>query len=223
MWRGARPAAGPTAGGDQGAYLPGRAGNGSKGATVDSADRSSHSAPPPRRAAVSTRAGRDLRDVTAGAAVGLSALAPQRVLGMPNRVRPQQPGPAVISTLLALAGVRNGAVVLDLTPGSSLARAAGAAAGRSGVVICGRAPGLIDGLPAALRGGVVTNAFAALPGSRLLTGLRPLLRAGARVAVTAVARDALSEACTVAAYDLLHAEDDVDGLVVAALRARLPS
>jgi len=50
-----------------------------------------------------------------------------------------------------------------------------------------------------------------------------MLRAGARVAVTAVNTEALQEACTVAAYDLLHLEEDVDGMTIGALRARLPS
>lgn len=140
-----------------------------------------------------------------------------------QRIRPQPPSAAVVATLLAVGGVRAGAVVLDLTPSGSLVRPAGAAAGRSGVVVAAPAAALIDGLPAALRGATVTNAFAGLPGSRVLTALRPLLRAGARVAVTAVTAEALHEACTVAAYDLLHLEEDVDGVVVAALRARPPS
>jgi hypothetical protein len=74
-----------------------------------------------------------------------------------------------------------------------------------------------------LRGAVVTHAFASLPGSRLLTVLRPLLRPGARVAVTGADEDAVQEAATVAAYDLVYLERDVDGLVVAALRPRPPS
>jgi hypothetical protein len=125
--------------------------------------------------------------------------------------------------MVALAGVRQGAVVLDLTPGATLSRAAAAAAGRGGVVVCARPTALLEGLPAALRGGTVTHAFAARPGSRLLTALRPLLRAGARVAVTAAAIEALEEVCAVAAFEVLHMAADVDGLVVAALRARPPS
>jgi hypothetical protein len=140
-----------------------------------------------------------------------------------QRIRPQPPSPAIIVTLLALGGVRSGAVVLDLTPAASLVRSAAAAAGRSGVVVAAPAAALVEGLPGALRSATVTNVFASLPGSRVLTALRPLLRAGARIAVTAVTADALQEACMVAAYDLLHVEADVEGVVVAALRARLPS
>jgi hypothetical protein len=128
-----------------------------------------------------------------------------------------------VATLLALGGVRDGAVVLDLTPGASLVRPAAAAAGRTGVVVAAPAAALAEGLPSALRSATVTNVFAGLPGSRVLTALRPLLRAGARVAVTAVTADALREACTVAAYDLVHVEEDVDGVVVAALRPRQPT
>jgi len=140
-----------------------------------------------------------------------------------QQIRPHTPTKNVIATLLAVGGVRVGAVVLDLTPAAILVRPAAAAAGRTGVVVAAPAAALSEGLPAALRGAVVTNAFATLPGSRLLTSLRPILRAGARVAVTAVNADALREACTVAAYDLLHLEEDVDGVAIGALRARQPT
>jgi hypothetical protein len=90
-------------------------------------------------------------------------------------------------------------------------------------VIAAQPPALNEGLPGALRTAVITNAFAALPGSRVLTALRPVLRAGARVAVTAVTAEALHEACTVAAYDLLHLEEDIDGVAIGALRARQPT
>lgn len=140
-----------------------------------------------------------------------------------QRIRPQPPSAVVVATLLALGGVRDGAVVLDLTPGASLVRPAAAAAGRTGVVVAAPAAALVEGLPSALRSATVTNVFAGLPGSRVLTALRPLLRAGARVAITAVTADAVREACMVAAYDILHVEDDVDGVVVAALRPRQPT
>jgi hypothetical protein len=140
-----------------------------------------------------------------------------------QQIRPQTPSKNVIATLLAVGGVRAGAVVLDLTPAASLVRPAAAAAGRSGVVIAAPTAALAEGLPGALRAAVITNAFATLPGSRVLTALRPILRAGARVAVTAVNAEALQEACTVAAYDLLHLEEDVDGVAIGALRARQPS
>ncbi|HVV31043.1 MAG TPA: hypothetical protein VHC41_09195 [Mycobacteriales bacterium] len=140
-----------------------------------------------------------------------------------RRLGPQAPSASVVATLLALGGVRSGAVVLDLTPGASLVRAAAAAAGRAGVVVAAPPAALAEGVPAAVRAASVTNAFATLPGSRVLTALRPMLRAGARVAVTAVGTEALHEACTVAAYDLVHLADPVDGVIVAALRARQPS
>lgn len=154
-----------------------------------------------------------------------SASTAQAATGTPavlrhQRIRPQAPSAVVVATLLAVAGVRDGAVVLDLTPGASLVRAAAAAAGRTGVVVAAPAAALVEGLPGTVRAATITHAFAGLPGSRVLTALRPLLRVGARVAVTAVAEDALREACTVAAYDLLHVEGDIDGVVVAAIRPR---
>lgn len=148
---------------------------------------------------------------------------PVRPSAAAARIGSQPPGPGLLVTLLALAGVRQGAVVLDLTPGATVSRAAAAAAGRGGVVVSARPTALLDGLPAALRAGTVTHAFAARPGSRLLTALRPLLRTGARVAVSSAALEALEEVCTVAAYDVLHATADVEGLVAAVLRARPPS
>lgn len=177
--------------------------------------------------------GRPGMSPTAGSAApalvgsAVTSRAQPRPAGAPLRrvqqIRPQAPTHGIMAALLALAGVRVGAVVLDLTPSSSLVRAAGAAAGRTGVVVAAPPAALTEGLPAALRAATVTNAFASLPGSRVLTALRPLLRAGARVAVTAVTPEAIQEACTVAAYDLLHLEQDVDGVVVAALRARQPT
>lgn len=127
------------------------------------------------------------------------------------------------ATLLAVGGVRTGSVVLDLTPGGSLVRPAGAAAGRAGAVLVAAPAALAETVPSMLRGGMVTHAFASLPGSRLLTVLRPLLRPGARVAITGVDLEAVQEAATVAAYDLMHVEHDVDGVVVAGLRPRQPS
>jgi hypothetical protein len=139
------------------------------------------------------------------------------------RRRPADLPPGVRTTLLAVAGVRSGSVVLDLTPGAALFRPAGAAAGKSGLALVAAPAALAETIPAVLRGAVVTHAFASLPGSRLLTVLRPLLRPGARVAVTGADEDAVQEAATVAAYDLVYLERDVDGLVVAALRPRPPS
>jgi hypothetical protein len=102
-------------------------------------------------------------------------------------------------------------------------RPAGAAAGKAGVVLVASPAALAETVPAMLRGAAVTHAFASLPGSRLLTVLRPLLRPGARLAVTAVDVEAVQEAATVGAYDLVHVEAGVEGFVVAALRPRPPS
>jgi hypothetical protein len=66
----------------------------------------------------------------------------------------------------------------------------------------------------------VTHAFASLPGSRLLTVLRPLLRPGSRVAVTGVDVEAVQEAAAAGGYEVVHVEQGVDGLVVAGLRPR---
>ncbi len=153
---------------------------------------------------------------------------PQRLEAPPTptgvaRRRPADLTPAVRTTLLAVAGVRSGSVVLDLTPNGSLVKAAGAAAGRTGVVLVGSAAALAETIPGALRGAPVTHAFAALPGSRLLSVLRPLLRPASRVAVTAVDVDAVREAAVVGGYDLVHVEEGVDGLCVAGLRPRPPS
>ena len=168
---------------------------------------------------------RGMPRIAAAPPVRIGRPAPQGAapLRRTQQIRPQAPSRTVIATLLAVGGVRHGAVVLDLTPSASLVRPAAAAAGRSGVVIAAPPAALAEGLPAALRAAVITNAFASLPGSRVLTALRPILRAGARVAVTAVNAEALQEACTVAAYDLLHLEEDVDGVAVGALRARQPT
>jgi len=164
------------------------------------------------------------RPVPLGRAGGKPAGPPPAApLRRTQQIRPHAPSRAVVATMLAVGGVRNGAVVLDLTPSASLVRPAAAAAGRSGVVVAAPAAALSEGLPAALRAAVITNVFATLPGSRVLTALRPVLRAGARVAVTAVTAEALREACTVAAYDLLHLEEDVDGVAVGVLRARQPT
>ena len=137
-----------------------------------------------------------------------------------QRPRPVPPTAGVAAALLAVCGVRTGSVVLDLTPAARMVRPAAAAAGRTGLVFAASASAMADGVHGALRGGIVTHAFAALPGSRLLTAMRPVLRAGARVAVTAVDEDAIREAAVVAAYEILHVEHDVDGLVIAGLRPR---
>lgn len=139
------------------------------------------------------------------------------------RRRPPSLSPAVQSALLAVGGVRAGATVLDLTPGGCVSRPAQAAAGKGGVVVVAHPAALAENLPAVLRGAPVTHAFALLPGGRLLTALRPVLRAGARVAVTAVDEDAAREAALVAAYDVVHVEQDVEGVAVAVLRPRPPS
>ncbi|HEX7353672.1 MAG TPA: hypothetical protein VF288_02430 [Mycobacteriales bacterium] len=129
----------------------------------------------------------------------------------------------VQGALLALCGVRSGATVLDLTPGGCFVRPAHAAAGKGGVVLVAQPAALAESLPAVLRGAQVTHVFALLPGSRLLTVLRPVLRAGARVAMTAVDADAVHEAALVAAYDVVHLEPDVEGMVGAVVRPRPPS
>lgn len=131
--------------------------------------------------------------------------------------------PGVQSALLALCGIRSGATVLDLTPGGCFVRPAHAAAGKGGVVLVAQPAALAENLPALLRGAQVTHAFALLPGSRLLTVLRPVLRPGARVAVTGVDADAVEEAALVAAYDVVHLETDVEGMVAAVVRPRPPS
>lgn len=131
--------------------------------------------------------------------------------------------PGVQGALLALCGVRSGATVLDLTPGGCFVRPAHAAAGKGGVVVVAQAAALAENLPAVLRGAQVTHAFALLPGSRLLTVLRPVLRAGARVAITGVDAEAVREAALVAAYDVVHLEIDVEGMVAAVVRPRPPS
>jgi hypothetical protein len=154
-----------------------------------------------------------------GQAGGQPALPPRPVV----RRRPPALSPGVQGALLAIAGVRSGSTVLDLTPGGVLMRPAHAAAGKGGVVLVAQPSALAEGLPAILRGGPITHAFAVLPGSRLLTVLRPVLRPGARVAITAADADAVREAALVAAYDVVHLEPDVEGFVLAALRPRPPS
>ncbi|MGH3743448.1 MAG: hypothetical protein ACRDTP_01135 [Mycobacteriales bacterium] len=145
----------------------------------------------------------------------------------PQRAVVRRPAPSlspeVQGALLALCGVRSGATVLDLTPGGYFVRPAHAAAGKGGVVLVAQPAALAENLPAVLRGAQVTHAFALLPGSRLLTVLRPVLRAGARVAVTGVDADAVHEAALVAAYDVVHLETEVDGMVAAVVRPRPPS
>ncbi len=142
---------------------------------------------------------------------------------IPIRRPPHGLSPAVRTTLLAVCGIRSGAVVLDLTADGSLVRPAGAAAGRGGVVLVAAPAALSESVPALLRGAAVSNAFAALPGTRLLGLLRPLLRPGARVAVTAVDADAIAEAAALAGYQVLHVESGVDGVVVAGLRPQTSS
>lgn len=158
-------------------------------------------------------------ELRAASAVPASS-APQPVV-----VRRRAPAlsPGLQGALLALCGVRSGATVLDLTPGGCFVRPAHAAAGKGGVVLMAQPAALAENLPAVLRGAQVTHAFALLPGSRLLTVLRPVLRPGARVAITGVDADAVQEAALVAAYDVVHLEAEVEGTVAAVVRPRQPS
>lgn len=144
----------------------------------------------------------------------------------PRRQHLAGPDADTVVSLLALCGIRDGSVVLDLTPNAAMVHPAAAAAGQRGVVLVA-APAALTALTAGpapagppLRAGSVSHAFADLPGGRLLLALRPLLRPAARVAVTAVDEASLRTATAVAAYDIVHFEQGAAGLVVAALRAR---